>query len=975
MSEEAYKYAAFISYSHRDRQWGAWLHKSLESYRVPKRFVGTAGKHGTVPRRLFPIFRDREELPSSSSLNQEISEALASTDKLIVVCTPNAAQSRWVNQEVLAFKRSGRGDRIFPIIAEGEPNSGKIDGPLAQQECFPEALKYVLDAAGAPTSALANPSAADARAHGDGRRDARLKLLAGLLGVDYAVLKQREFEAQRAARRRQFALGGVILAAFLGLAAYFLVSQTQIARADQLVAEAQSALAQRDYPHAEIAAAKALSYRDTRETRELLLTARLAGVSLLARGPRETDDALNMLSADGEAVATARRAGDGYEIAVRATTADAQTSWRVALPRSAGEPDTMAVSGPSPGGGRFLAAAWPDVSAETQFHVGVWRVAEDASAPRLVELIDPQGHCRNTKRVPSLAFSPVSPWLATSSEDGRICIWDVSGAHARLLWERTDAHYPDVHGIAFSRDGTRLASGGGDYLAKVWDVTAAVGEAVQHPDAPYTPHQVDPIYTLSGHNDSVFAVAFDATGSRLATGGYDRTIRVWDLGLKGAPTVATLTGHEGTILTLAYSEDGTLLASGGSDETARLWNPQLGRLMNTFRSDDGVVRSVAFPDFNASYRIAGEGGWSAWSLRGGDLIERLWAGGATVGAIAFDPTSHAIAVGGGGDGGKIRIWDRGYHPLQVLDPHSEDEYINGIAFSSDGRWLAAGGGERVVHIWDQRSGWAPVTPHDVSALHHDGGDIWGLCFDPRGQWLASSNQHSDQAPNDIRIRRWRTGDWSMLDQTKPLDDQVYALACTSDGRWIASGDSRARVAIRETGHLQQMAQTINVRHGEVNVWSLSLSDAPLAVYSGNSDGRVHRWTLPDAAHPQGEQAATSDADARVNPTINSVAYDRRHGWVAAGGVGPSVEIYDSNLRHIYSLRGHDGTIWWVAFDTDGSRLAYGGLDGIVRVVDIAQMLRLDTISPAQAYADSHRAVGLSVLVCGGQTAITTRAAC
>ena len=71
-----FKYKAFISYSHRDKQWGDWLHKALEGYRVPKRLVGSAGRDGAVPARLFPMFRDRDELSSSSDLNYEIKFAL-----------------------------------------------------------------------------------------------------------------------------------------------------------------------------------------------------------------------------------------------------------------------------------------------------------------------------------------------------------------------------------------------------------------------------------------------------------------------------------------------------------------------------------------------------------------------------------------------------------------------------------------------------------------------------------------------------------------------------------------------------------------------------------------------------------------------------------------------------------------------------------------------------------------------------------
>jgi hypothetical protein len=83
------KYKAFLSYSHRDKPWGDWLHKALESYRVPKRLVGTAGRDRAVPAKLFPIFRDREELSSSSDLNDQIKTALEQSAYLVVICSPD----------------------------------------------------------------------------------------------------------------------------------------------------------------------------------------------------------------------------------------------------------------------------------------------------------------------------------------------------------------------------------------------------------------------------------------------------------------------------------------------------------------------------------------------------------------------------------------------------------------------------------------------------------------------------------------------------------------------------------------------------------------------------------------------------------------------------------------------------------------------------------------------------------------------
>jgi len=151
---EPAKYWAFLSYSHRDAKWGAWLHKALESYRPPKQLIGTVTARGPVPKRLAPIFRDREELASATDLGTILNEALRQSACQIVICSPSAARSKWVNEEILAFKRLGREDRIFCLIVGGEPNASD-DPAHADEECFPSALRYRL---GAETEADRGPT-------------------------------------------------------------------------------------------------------------------------------------------------------------------------------------------------------------------------------------------------------------------------------------------------------------------------------------------------------------------------------------------------------------------------------------------------------------------------------------------------------------------------------------------------------------------------------------------------------------------------------------------------------------------------------------------------------------------------------------------------------------------------------------------------------------------------------------------------
>jgi hypothetical protein len=200
-----FKYKAFISYSHRDRATVKWLHHALEAYRVPRELVGTPGRDGPIPKHLFPIFRDRDELSTSSDLAANIREALEQSANLIVVCSKAATKSRWVNEEILLFKRLGRADRVHALILDGEPNSVSPD-----EECFPPGLRFRLGSDGQTLTDLPEePIAADLRPEGDGQDISKLKLLAGMLGIRFNSLRQREVVA---ARRRTRAIRAVVAA-------------------------------------------------------------------------------------------------------------------------------------------------------------------------------------------------------------------------------------------------------------------------------------------------------------------------------------------------------------------------------------------------------------------------------------------------------------------------------------------------------------------------------------------------------------------------------------------------------------------------------------------------------------------------------------------------------------------------------------------------------------------------------------------
>lgn len=184
-------YKAFISYAHTDQKIARRLHHALERYKVPKELDENQRLTSDSHHRLGSFFLDRAELSAADDLSAAVQDALARSDYLIVICSPEAARSHWVNEEILTFKRLRGEANVRCCIAAGEPLTIRRGLPEAQ-ECFAPALRYHINADGQLSDDPAEPIAADTRPQGDGRRLALLKIVAGLLDVSLDTLVQRQ---------------------------------------------------------------------------------------------------------------------------------------------------------------------------------------------------------------------------------------------------------------------------------------------------------------------------------------------------------------------------------------------------------------------------------------------------------------------------------------------------------------------------------------------------------------------------------------------------------------------------------------------------------------------------------------------------------------------------------------------------------------------------------------------------------------
>ncbi|HEX4787632.1 MAG TPA: WD40 repeat domain-containing protein [Actinospica sp.] len=285
------------------------------------------------------------------------------------------------------------------------------------------------------------------------------------------------------------------------------------------------------------------------------------------------------------------------------------------------------------------------------------------------------------------------------------------------------------------------------------------------------------------------ALAFAPDGRLLALGGERATVDLWDAYEDRAP--AELSGHRrslrGSVVgALAFSPDGRLLASGGYDKTVRLWNPGTGECVNVLTGFSGAVLRLAFSPALPLLAAADERSVRLFDLNSGAVREvPPFEGG--VSSLAFSATGTLLAVG---PGNRAR---RGAHPVRLIDPAGggtvrtlggeRDFVARSLAFSPDGRLLAAGLRDKHVQLWDTQT-WQPAGILRVPSY-----SAYGLAFSGRGVLGAAAGD--------------RVCLWDPAAGTDPVSVKVpyvkncsvTTLAFSPDGRLMATCRSGATVRI------------------------------------------------------------------------------------------------------------------------------------------------------------------------------------
>ena len=447
---------------------------------------------------------------------------------------------------------------------------------------------------------------------------------------------------------------------------------------------------------------------------------------------------------------------------------------------------------------------------------------------------------------PPIAFHPQGTTLASMDEQGnRVVLWNLAkslASGAGKIQNTLGGYTNPVLEIAYSPDGTRLATGSLDGSTWVWSLNSGGGEKM---------------LDLPGHIGVIWDISFSPDGQRMLTASVDGTVRIWDISPLNNAGLLVLSGHGGQLTRVAIDPNGKYLATAGYDGNVKVWTMPDGRELFTLPAHIGPVWGIAFSPDGQSLATAGA-----------DNVARIW----DLRASLASPDSPA------------RLEITGHQNLK--NKLSSQPGIRQVFFSPDGSRLLTAGADGMVKLWDSDTG-QEIGAFEFKATRYGISGVASAVFSPDGKQLAAVTEGPEST---FRVWEIETGNIVYEASRHVEDDAYFALAYSPDGNRLAVSGLNITVTVYDL-HARQVSNTISGYKSAVLGMDLSHDGTLLA--TSHADGTVREWNLLT-----GQELLSLSGNSGP---VSSVVFSPDDQYLITSGYDGTARVFVLNLDELIRL--------------------------------------------------------------------------